>query len=152
MNKPFRIPSIIVLLFPFLLALPCSLHAQNAPDAEELTSLLNEFLDGASAGEAEIHDRFWAEDLIYTSSAGQRIGKNDIMQSLNDSVNEDSGVTYSAEEIQIQQYGNTAIVAFRLVGVTGSDDRTDYYNTGTFLKRGGKWQVVSWQATRIPNE
>jgi hypothetical protein len=28
----------------------------------------------------------------------------------------------------------------------------NYFNTGTFLKRGGKWQAVGWQATRIPAE
>ena len=24
-----------------------------------------------------------------------------------------------------------------------------YLNTGTFAKRGGKWQAVAWQATRL---
>jgi len=65
----------------------------------------------------------------------------------------DSATTYSAEDIRIQQYGNTAIVAFRLVGTTENDGKTQvaqYLNTGTFLKRNSKWQVVSWQATRIP--
>jgi hypothetical protein len=62
---------------------------------------------------------------------------------------------FSAEEIRIQQYGDTAIVAFRLVNTTEKDGKTEvtkYYNTGTFLKRRGKWQVVSWQATRIPDQ
>jgi len=39
------------------------------------------------------------------------------------------------------------------VGTTEQDGKTDvanYLNTGTFLKRGGRWQVVSWQATRLP--
>jgi len=25
-----------------------------------------------------------------------------------------------------------------------------YFNTGTFLRRNGAWQVVAWQATAIP--
>ena len=27
----------------------------------------------------------------------------------------------------------------------------NYFNTGTFLRRDGLWQVVAWQATRIPD-
>jgi hypothetical protein len=59
----------------------------------------------------------------------------------------DPKITYSAEDIRIQQYGDTAIVAFRLVGTTEKDKKVvvmNYLNTGTFLKRNGNWQAVSW--------
>ena len=133
------------------------IHAQTAPDAPELTKLLNEFLAGASSNDAATHDRFWAEDLIYTGSSGRRIGKPDIMRDLQKTLAPKPGdptTAYTAEDVRIQQYGETAIVAFRLVGTTQKADTTQvakYFNTGTFLKRNGKWQVVSWQATKIPN-
>jgi hypothetical protein len=60
---------------------------------------------------------------------------------------------YTAEDIRIQQYADTAIVAFRLVATTvkeGAKQISHYLNTGTFLKRNGKWQAVSWQATSMP--
>ena len=128
----------------------------SAPDAAELTKLLNEFLAGASRNDAAIHDKFWADDLIYTRSAGVRTNKAEIMKGLRTAPApkpDDPRTTYTAEEIRIQQYGKTAIVAFRLVGTT--DDRgkiqiAKFLNTGTFLKRNGKWQVVAWQSTRIP--
>jgi ketosteroid isomerase-like protein len=135
--------------------LTLGLHAQT-PDAAELTKLLKEFLDGASRNDAATHDRFWAEDLIYTGSAGRRIGKADIMRNLRSSPAprpEDLTTTYSAEDIRIQQYGNAAVVAFRLVSTTRKGGKTEVsnnLNTGTFLKRSGKWQVVSWQSTRMP--
>src|SRR6185312_609441 len=130
--------------------------AQNSPDAPELTRLLKEVLDGASRNDAAIHDRFWADDLIYTGSSGRRIGKSDIMRDTRAAPARkpgDPATTYTAEEIRIQQYGDTAIVAFRLVGSTQRAGKTEvakFFNTGTFLKRNGKWQVVGWQATRIP--
>jgi len=138
------------------LMLALGVHAQTAADALELTKLLRDFLDGASRNDAAMHDRFWAEDLIYTGSSGRRIGKADIMRDARSAPApkpEDPTTTYSAEDIRIQQYGATAIVAFRLVGATkrgGKTDTSNYLNTGTFLKRNGKWQVVSWQATRMP--
>ena len=147
----------ILLSATFVLLWTRVLHTQTAPDATELAGLLKEFLAGASRNDVVIHDRFWAEDLIYTGSSGRRIGKADIMRDLRKTPAAKPGdqtTTYTAEDVRIQQYGETAIVAFRLVGTTQKADSTQvakYFNTGTFLKRDGKWRVVSWQATRIPD-
>jgi hypothetical protein len=135
----------------------CGFAQASAPDADELTRMLNEFLAGASVNDLDAHRRFWADDLIYTSSAGLRLGKTDIVD--RNTVPDDPEaadepeVVYSAEDIRIQQYGVTAIVAFRLVARQAEPPQTlNYFNTGTFLKREGRWQVVAWQATRIPEE
>ncbi|MDQ6653930.1 MAG: nuclear transport factor 2 family protein [Acidobacteriota bacterium] len=142
----------------FILVAAFGLHGQTAPDSVALTTLLNEFLAGASRNDAAMHDRFWAEDLIYTRSSGKRIGKADIMRDVRSAPApkpEDPTTTYTAKDIRIQQYDNTAIVAFRLIGTTSNNGRievTSYLNTGTFLKRNGKWQAVSWQATKTPRQ
>jgi hypothetical protein len=144
----------VKILLCMLLALPVVLDGQTEPDDEYLTRLLNEFLDGASRNDADVHDRFWAEDLIYTGSGGRRIGKAEIMYDVRSAPAAKPGdpvTIYSAEDIMIRQYGDTAIVAFRLVAATTSDGITEiayYLNTGTFLNRNGVWQVVSWQATK----
>ena len=138
-----------------VLIMALGLHAQTAPDTAELTALLKEFLAGASRNDAAVHDRFWSEDLIYTRSSGRRIGKTEVMHDVRSAPAPKPGdptTTYSAEDIRIQQYGNVAVVAFRLVGTTENGGRTqvaNYLNTGTFLKRQGQWRAVSWQATRM---
>jgi ketosteroid isomerase-like protein len=145
-----------VLLCSLLRALP----AQTAPDAAELTKLLQDFLAGASKNDVAMHDRFWADELVYTSALGRRKGKADIMRELRDETKatpkpEDGTTVYTAADIRIQQYGDTAIVAFRLVATTdkaGTKTVANYFNTGTFLKRNGKWQVIAWQATALPKE
>jgi ketosteroid isomerase-like protein len=140
-----------------LLAIAGGLRAQaTAPGAAELTKLLQDFLAGAGRNDAAMHDRFWADDLIYTASAGRRKGKADIMREVREEGPPKPGdetTVYTAEDIRIQQYGDTAIVAFRLVATgdkAGAKKVGQYLNTGTFLKRDGKWQAVSWQATAIP--
>jgi ketosteroid isomerase-like protein len=146
-----------ILLFPIaFLCLITAVPAQTAPDAAELTKLLNDFLAGAGKNDVVMHDRFWADELVYTSALGRRKGKADIMRELEaettTSPKPDEGTTvYTAEEIRIQQYSDTAIVAFRLVATnSGKKEVKSYLNTGTFLKRSGKWQVVAWQATAMP--
>jgi ketosteroid isomerase-like protein len=141
-----------------LLAVACSLPAQNsAPDSADLTKLLQDFLAGAGKNDIAMHDRFWADELVYTSALGRRKGKADIMRELRAEPAtpkpEEGTTVYTAEEIRIQQYGDTAIVAFRLVATTdkaGPKEVKNFLNTGTFLKRRGKWQVVAWQATALP--
>ena len=143
-----------------LLSAAAGLRAEtSAPDAPELTKLLQDFLAGAGKNDAAMHDRFWADDLIYTSSAGLRKTKADIMREVRAEGPPKAGdetVVYTAEDIRIHQYGDTAIVAFRLVSTTTAKDGTrkvtNYLNSGTFLKRNGKWQVVNWQATKIPEK
>lgn len=143
----------LITLFLFVAA---TALAQTAPDAAELTKLLNEFLAGASRNDPAIHDRFWAEDLIYTRSAGRRVSKADIMRDLKSAPApqpDDPKTIYTAEDVRIQQYGDTAIVAFRLVATTeidGAKHVQNLLNSGTFLKREGKWQAVNWQSTRMP--
>ena len=129
-----------------------------ASDTVDLTTMLQDFL--AAAGDEATHAAFWAEDLVYTSSAGLRFGKAEIMagftqsSSTDEPTEDEPSLDYSSEEIDIRIYGNAAVVAFKLVG-TPTDDSQDadvlyYFNTGTLLKRDGVWQVVAWQATKIP--
>ena len=134
----------------FLLATTVS--AQTAPDAAELTKLLNDFLAGASRNDVAVHERFWADDLIYTRSAGRRVNKAEVMHDVRSTPAPkptDPKTIYTAEDLRIQQYGDTAVVAFRLVATT-EKNVANLLNSGTFVKRNGKWQVVNWQSTRMP--
>ncbi len=149
----------IPLCLLLMVAFACNGDRPQIPAAEEkivLEELLHEFLRGASVNDAEIHDNFWADDLIYTSSAGERFGKSTIMEGLEDTDPEtDPHMRYDYEDLEIRVYDNTAVIAFRLVGealneqgeVTG---RMEFLNSGTFRKRGDRWQAVNWQATRVP--
>lgn len=132
-----------------------NIHVQTN-DADELETLLHWFLEGAS--DYETHKRFWADDLIYTSAAGERFGKNEILSGLrqNHQNNDNGSAFYRGENIQIRLFGDIAIVAFRLIaefpGETTSEpaEFMSFYNTGTFIRSDGEWRAAAWQATRIP--
>lgn len=121
--------------------------------------LLNQFMLDASNNNAAGFDRFFAEEVIYTGSNGKVHTKADIMRSVNapepataNAVKE----SYSAESVVEHDFGDTAIVAFKLVARTqhadGKMEISNYRDTGTFLLRNGHWQVIAWQATKIPEE
>ena len=124
-------------------------------DRQDIEALLTGFL--ANVGEVAVHDAFWADDLVYTSSSGTRFGKQDILDGMRATPAGDPDappVIYTGRDVDVRLYGDTAILAFRLVatsGPGGADPVEQYFNTGTLVRRDGRWQVVAWQATRIPS-
>ena len=138
-----------------IIGLPRFVPAASPSDADVLAKLVDEFL--AAAHQSSAHERFWADDLVYTSSSGLRFGKAEIMQGFaEDGEQEDTrpSIIYSGEDVAVSVYGNAAVVTFKLVGApadSSAAEAVDYYfNTGTFIKRDGVWRVVAWQATKIP--
>ena len=127
-----------------------------ADDKDDLHTLLDNFLANSVKDDMKNHQRFWADDLIYTSSSGDRFDKNVIINGIDDTKGYDEQAPkYWAEETNIKVYGTTAIIAFKLQAKwkeANEIKRQSYFNTGTFLKRNGQWQAVAWQATKIPTK
>jgi len=126
--------------------------AHDDPVAHEIHDLLDAFLAGASTNDIETHDRFWAEDLVYTSSSGERFGKAEIMDNLaGPPTDNESQPVYSSENVDIRVFGDIAVVTFRLVAADLAEDTgTEFFNTGVLERRDGQWKAFTWQATRIP--
>lgn len=138
-------------VFLFLVAAPAVAN----DDRDTLATMLDTFLAGASIGDPSVHERFWADELVYTSSAGARTNKADILESVRGAAGtqpETPAVVYTAEEVDIRLYADMAIVAFRLVATPSDGSEVLYYfNTGTFVARDDEWRAVAWQATKIPS-
>lgn len=155
--------AVFVLLSGLLLAAPVA-AAQDGEAVErsrvvaEITAMLHDFL--ANVGEAAAHDRFWAADLVYTSSGGVVNSKPGIMKGFdtppaspaNPAQPAEPEARYSAQDILVRPFGDSAALTFRLVSHAADGARTGFRNSGMLVRRDGKWQVVTWQATRVPVE
>lgn len=122
--------------------------------AVQVEALLREFL--SKVNEPAMHDRFWADDLIYVGAGGKVRTKSEIMKNVTeeaakaDPAKKDDG-SYDAEDVKVRQYGDVCVLNFRLVAK--SEGKTSYYrNSGVFVQNNGKWQAVSWQATKEQSE
>ncbi len=123
----------------------------------EITALLTSFLSPGQNPTRAAHERFWADDLVYTSSAGKVTNKAEILKSFDEPTKEAAAKepepVYSAEDVLVRSYGTMgemAALTFRLVA-RAADGTTQYYrNSGTFLRRDGQWQAITWQATKVP--
>ncbi|MEN8820162.1 MAG: nuclear transport factor 2 family protein [Abyssibacter sp.] len=128
-------------------------HAPGAlgGEREALAELLNRFL--AAADQRAMHEQFWAEDLVYTSSSGQRFGKAEILAGFDppaDAANAPAAVRYAAESVQIRLLDGAAVITFRLTADQDGQRIGAYFNTGVFRRQQDGWKAVAWQATRIP--
>jgi len=132
------------------------------PDAErtrtEISAMLTTFLTPAVNNTAAGHERFWADDLVYTSSIGKVMSKADILKSFAEEPKAEPGKkaepgpVFTAEDVLVRPYGNMAALTFRLVE-RDPDGKVSYFrNSGTFLLRHGKWQAITWQATRVATQ
>jgi Domain of unknown function (DUF4440) len=151
--------------FLLLFTLPMFVAAINTygsdaspPDAartrSEITTMLTTFLTPAVNNTAAGHERFWADDLVYTSSMAKVLSKADILKSFAEEPKTETpakpGPVFTAEDILVRPYGDMAALTFRLVE-HDPDGKISYFrNSGTFLLRNGKWQAITWQATRVP--
>ncbi|MHB8653113.1 MAG: nuclear transport factor 2 family protein [Terriglobia bacterium] len=139
-----------------MIAAPARARGADHPSkARVLTTMLRQFLQDAAQGNRLGFEKFFADDVIYTRSAGVTIGKSDILSGIERlKPTADSKTTYSAEDVTVHDYRDAAVVAFRLVARTvhrdGKSETANYRNTGTFLRRNGRWRVVAWQSTKIP--
>jgi hypothetical protein len=165
-NAGMHRPAVALLaLVATLLTAGPALAGAGAPQAQavrageaEVRALLQEFL--AKVTSPAMHERFWAEDVIYVSNAGIVRTKADILKGMKaeEPTAPTAGGTpaasasggYSGEDVIVRQFGEVVVVNFRLVQHTAGKPDTSFRNTGVFVKRDGRWQAVSWQATRVP--
>jgi len=127
-------------------------QSESAPAKQELITLIQKFLSDVPQNERATFDRFFADDVIYTRGTGQVITKKEILADTGNSTAPRANATYEGQDFQVHQYGDFAVVNFRLV-MHATENETPvmrtFRNTGTFTKRNGQWQAIAWQATPI---
>lgn len=140
----------LLLAIAILFSIACT--AQESVE-EATTKAVNAFLHGASIGSPQAHDKFWAEELTYTSSSGDRFGKEQLMSSMKDAQPKDPDnvkVWYGAEDIEVKQFGDTVVFNFTLTAEEEGKITKYFHNTGVLIQRGGHWKAVNWNATKVP--
>lgn len=126
-----------------------------SPVEQQLIQMVHDFLAAVPKRDPQVFNNFFADDVIYTRSAGTTVDKSEILRNIGVRAVNEPQATYAGDDFTVHLYGDAAVVNFRLIQHNEKDGKqeTNYFrNTGTFLKRNGKWQVVAWHATQVPPE
>jgi ketosteroid isomerase-like protein len=120
---------------------------------QQVTQLVRDFLANVPKNDPKVFQEFFADDVIYTRAVGVTVAKADILKNIDARATSAPQASFEADDFTVHPYGEMAVVNFRLIAhntESGKPTTVYYRNTGTFLKRNGKWQAVAWQATKVP--
>ncbi len=95
-------------------------------------------------------DRLMTPDYMATNQDGSTSNKAETLEAFkNDAVSIES---FETEDVLVRPLGNTAIITghSRWKGRRGGQEASGQFrHTGVWVKRQGRWQIVSWQETAI---
>ena len=122
-----------------------------AGNAETVIALDKQRMDAMAARDTAALQRLLADDLVYTHSSARLDTKASLIEGMQ------SGKTvYSAvvpSDVRAQDCGDTVVltgVARISVNSGGNAMNFAVRFTDIWAKRGGNWQMVAWQSTRLP--
>lgn len=125
---------------------------QETPASEAVRAAESQRLRALVTADYAALDRLLADDLTYTHSTAKVDTKATYLEPLL------SGRTrYQSLEpadVQVRIYGTTGVVTgiLRSVAlVSGKESRTNMRFTNVWVERDGRWRMVAWQSTRLPD-
>ncbi len=127
-------------------ALDAARTAAGAPvadTADEVRKLEREWLDAYEKRDPEAMQRIIGDDFVIYFPDGASQKKADIvrmMERMRGSQRPPS--KFSTEDVTARAYGDTVILSGRVISQTGDEREVQRY-TDTWVRRDGKWQVVS---------
>lgn len=144
----------IAALVVLVLGMPVVALAQQAKGAEQ--QVLQGEKDRFAAmikSDAAALDKLIADEVTYTHGSARLVTKAAFIGELTSGAFKYLTVTPDEKEWKIRVLGNVAIVngaaGMRVVD-HGNDQTIRIRYTNVQVNRGGRWQMVAWQATRLP--
>ena len=130
------------------LALASGPGAAAGPDVQKLDA---ERFDAMIRGDALALDRLLADDLVYTHASGKVDSKASFLDDIK--AGQLRYKSFRPEEPKLRVYGDTAVatgLASVEVNNHGQELSMKLRYTDVWVNRGGQWQMVAWQSTRLP--
>jgi ketosteroid isomerase-like protein len=127
--------------------------SRHEQDEQTLIEIEHQWAAAYVSGDADKLDSIFSADYIQTNTRGVVTGKAEEVGDLRA-----SGFHYEkfdTTEMKVQLYGDAAVVTgkIHLKGVDKKSGKAIEGNmrmTDTFIRQGGKWQVVASQTTAMP--
>jgi uncharacterized protein (TIGR02246 family) len=129
-------------------------HAQ-APDAAKAAVTVRDLdakrFEATTKNDFDTLASLLADDLVYVHSSANVDGKTAYVGNLRTGKTKYESIEPS--DVKVRVYGNTAIVNGTAKLSVTTDGKTNSFSlryTDVWVLRDNKWQMVSWQSTRLP--
>jgi hypothetical protein len=145
---------VMLILFVLALAVPMQMLAQDGRGEKEIRAILDELKAANLKGGLEavpVFDKYYADDYVRILTNGKIETKAAALDSFRTGTTKVESVEIS--DVRIRMYRKTAVVTGVVkakgtsLGVANSPTGVRW--TRVLIKRGGNWQCVLYQTTRI---
>jgi hypothetical protein len=93
-------------------------------------------------------EKLLAADLSYTHSSGKTQTKDQFIDDVTGGTTVYKSIEF--ENTNVRQYGSVAVITHSAMITTVQTGTTHLYLTEVWAQEGGRWQMASRQATKIP--
>lgn len=124
---------------------------KNEITQQELARRTQELFDAVSAGDQTPWKKYIADDCLYFDEKGRNMDKAALVADVTPFPHGYSG-SISITKVQSRIIGDVAILAYQSdekETIFGQDLTARYYETDTWLRRNGNWQIVAGQVLRF---
>lgn len=107
--------------------------------------------EAMTKGDVAALDGLLAEELTYTHSTGQVETKRQFLDDVRSGRLKYEFI--APEDVLVRVYGTTAVATGRAriqVRTQGQEMGIQIRYTDVYVKRAGRWKLVAWQSTRLP--
>jgi hypothetical protein len=122
-----------------------------ADDADEIRRLDSEITVATWTGDAEWFEKNVADEYVLITPGGSRRTKADVIREL--STTGMKMEPYEPTEVEVRMYGEAAVVTGRMLQrfvLGGIHYANDFRYTDVYVKRKGKWLLVSAHLSSVP--
>ena len=142
--------SLVITLFVVPALTVKSKDSRESRDIKELTRLETVWNDAHLRGDVAALDKLWADDLFVTVPDMPVMNKEEALAMWK------SGKMkfdiYKTSDLRIKVYGNSAVVTGQLVRIRDTTSKVfedDWRFTKVYVRRSGRWQVVTWHGSHV---
>lgn len=127
---------------------------EQARDAEqEVRRLERAWLDAYEQYDTTAMNAIVADDFLITFPDGSSQTKAQVMESIRTRPAPGNSTRFHTSETRARVYGDTVVLTGLVVGTYSRGEKTSsehYRYTDTYVKRGGRWQVVASHLSKVP--
>ena len=153
MKRTLMIIALVTAASTFALIQTGSVAGGQGGDEQTLMRIEQELTDAMLKGDASAVERHYADAFTFTTPDGETADKAQVVSSL-----KTGALKFEASKIddmKVRVYGDTAVVTSRTTdkgSVNGVDVSGQYRWMDVFVRRGGRWQLVAAQGTRVAQQ
>ena len=143
----------IATLIALMLGMPLVAQAQQKGAEQQVLQAEKDRFAAMIKSDAATLDKLIADDVTYTHGSARLVTKAEFIGELTSGAFKYLTIAPEEKEWKVRVVGNVAIVngaaGMRVVD-HGNDQTIRIRYTNVQVNRGGRWQMVAWQATRLP--